>query len=773
MKKLLSTILLILTIINSLSAQKVGLVLSGGGAKGLSHIGVIKALEENNIPVDYVTGTSIGSIIGALYAIGYTTDEMHELFSSHNFYVWLNGLTDEKLKYFYLEPDPVSNLISMSFERDSIGIKAYLPTNIISSYQMDFAFMEIMGGAEAAANYNFDSLMVPFRCAASDIYKKKSIIFKQGNLTLAVRASMSIPLYFRPVKYGNQLLFDGGIFNNFPIDAMLDDFNPDYVIGVQVSENNENPAEDDLVAQIENMIMDQSDYHIPEGKGVMIQPDVLNVGMLSFSKCDELIQKGYDAAMKLMPQIKEKVLRRISETELAQKRADFKSKITPLTFNKIEPYGLKRYPSLYVKRVMQPKSKDTLNIIDVRKQYYKLLADKHMDKIYPSSQFDDSSRFYTLKLNIRQSKAYHFYVGGNISPSATSEAFLQLEHKFFGFFPLSTIVNGYFGKFYTSGKFYTRVDVPYSVKFYLEAALQLNRFNYMEADPDVFFIDTRSPVSIKNDFEFYANIGFPIKMSGRLLAGISLGHLKEQYYQIPNFTSNDFLDRSVLPYTSYHISYQRKTLNHRMYADKGVNFELEFCYTNSEERFHKGTTSPDAFPNTTIKGIDFYDIYLHYENIAVKFGKIRMPFSIDASISKHDNLSNPMIDLLTTTAYRPTPFSKTMLFENFRAKNFAGGALGLLYNIGENLHFRTDCYVFQPYKKEYLTIDTAKGIYITEKQAKPFGGREYFFNASLVYHSLIGPVAFNLMYMPEGKNHFYYMFNVGFMLYNKSRWARN
>ena len=773
MKKIISQFLLIITLFSSnVNAQKVGLVLSGGGAKGLAHIGVLKALEENNIPIDYVTGTSIGSIIGALYAIGYSTDDMRELFLSRNFYVWLNGLTDEKLRYFYMEPDPTPDMLRMSFKRDSTGIKAYLPTNIISSYQMDFAFMEIMGGAEAAANYNFDSLMVPFRCAASDIYNKKTVIFSKGNLTLAVRASMSIPLYFRPVKFGNQLLFDGGIFNNFPIDAMLNDFNPDYVIGVQVSENNENPDEDDLVAQIENMIMDQSDYNVPQGKGVMIQPDVLNVGMLSFSKCDELIEKGYTAAMKLIPQIKENISRRVTSEELNQKRENFKKKILPLSFNNIETENINRYQSFYVKRMFYKKKSDSISIDYARKQYYKLLIDKHFDKIYPSSKLNDTTPYYSLNLNIKSSKPYAFSIGGNISPTATSEAFLQYEHRFFGFLPISNIINGYFGKFYTSGKFYTRIDIPYYFKFFLEAAIQLNRFNYMEVDPDVFFIDTRSPVSIKNDFEFYANLGFPAMMGGKILAGISLGHLKEQYYQSPNFTSNDNLDRSTLPYMSYRISYLRRTMNHRVYPDKGTNFELELSYTDCEEKFFHGTTNPDMNKNTTQKGIDFYDFYLHYENIAIKLGKIRFPLSIDVNSSKHDELSNPMINLLTTTAYRPTLYTKTMLFEEFRAKTFVGASAGFLYNFSENVHLRTDFHIFQPYKKEFLTVNTAQNTYETQHK-KNFDGRQIFINAALVYHSLIGPAAFNVMYMPEWSNHFYYTFNIGYMLFNKSRWAKN
>ncbi|MEE3448710.1 MAG: patatin-like phospholipase family protein, partial [Bacteroidales bacterium] len=224
MKKTLF-ILTFLLLCFSAKPQQVGLVLSGGGAKGLAHIGVLKAFEENGIPIDYITGTSMGSIIGALYASGYTTDEMTELFTSDKFKTWLSGMTAENLRFFYKNEDPTAVWLNLRMNVDSV-LKIYLPTNIISSYQMDFAFEEIMGQSAAAARYNFDSLMVPFRCVASDVYKKKPVIFKNGHLSTAVRSSMAIPLYFKPMIYQGSLLFDGGIYDNCPIDVMENDFDP-------------------------------------------------------------------------------------------------------------------------------------------------------------------------------------------------------------------------------------------------------------------------------------------------------------------------------------------------------------------------------------------------------------------------------------------------------------------------------------------------------------------------------------------------------------------
>ena len=197
MRKITVIIALFLAAIQIVSAQKVGLVLSGGGAKGAAHIGVIKALEENNIPIDYITGTSIGAIIGSLYAMGYSPEEMLELMLSKEFSYWQTGTVEEQYTYYFKEPYPTPEFAHFSIDMsDSLQIKAsFLPQSLINPIQMNQAFMALFSQATAKAGWNFDNLFVPFRCVASDIYSKKAIIFKNGDLGDAVRASMTFPFF--------------------------------------------------------------------------------------------------------------------------------------------------------------------------------------------------------------------------------------------------------------------------------------------------------------------------------------------------------------------------------------------------------------------------------------------------------------------------------------------------------------------------------------------------------------------------------------------------
>ena len=213
------------------NAQSVGLVLSGGGVRGMAHIGVLKALEENHIPIDYITGTSAGALVGSLYASGLTPDQIEQMVTSTDFVKTVSGKFSEDNLY-YFKSDPLdAGWISIKLIIDST-FRTQLPSNVVNPAEINYGLMQSMASPIAVANYNFDSLLVPFRCVSADITAKKPIVFSKGDLAFAVRASMAYPFYYAPVLVGDNILYDGGIYNNFPSDIMLNDFNPDVIIGV-------------------------------------------------------------------------------------------------------------------------------------------------------------------------------------------------------------------------------------------------------------------------------------------------------------------------------------------------------------------------------------------------------------------------------------------------------------------------------------------------------------------------------------------------------------
>ena len=296
MRKIFLVFITLWLIIPAIHAQKVGLVLSGGGAKGMTHIGIIRALEENNIPIDYIAGTSMGAIIGSLYAMGYSPDDMVELLKSEDFKRWYSGEVEEKYVYHFKKNLPTPEFFNIRFSfKDSLkSLKPqFLPTSVVNPIQMNLVFVDLYARATAACKGDFDKLFVPFRCIASDVYNKKQLVMKEGDLGDAVRASMSFPFMFKPIEIDNVLAYDGGIYNNFPTDVMRDDFHPDVIIGSVVSTNPTKPKENDLMSQIENMVMQKTDYSIPDSMGILMTFKYDNVNLMDFQRIDELHDIGY------------------------------------------------------------------------------------------------------------------------------------------------------------------------------------------------------------------------------------------------------------------------------------------------------------------------------------------------------------------------------------------------------------------------------------------------------------------------------------------------
>ena len=300
----------------------VGLVLSGGGSKGIAHIGVIQALEDNDIPIDYVTGTSMGAIVGGLYAMGYTPAEMLDLILSRDFGYWSTGRIDPDLTFYFNREEPSPVMINVP-----IGPKPgpKVPASLISPLPMNFAFMELFAPATAACGGDFDRLMVPFRCVASDIDARRMKVLRGGSLGDAIRASMSFPIVFQPTEIDSALLYDGGIYDNFPVDVMLRDFAPDVIFGVTVNTPTPGPQYS-LMDQLENLVIQRADYNLPPRRGMKLHIDLRQFGLLDFPKAREIYRIGYEHALAVMDSLKTRIPGRTSPEVRRLRRDAFRAR---------------------------------------------------------------------------------------------------------------------------------------------------------------------------------------------------------------------------------------------------------------------------------------------------------------------------------------------------------------------------------------------------------------------------------------------------------------
>src|SRR5581483_9796932 len=515
LKHLFICVLLLTMGIDSFS-QKVGLVLSGGGASGIAHIGVIKALEENHIPIDYVTGTSMGAFIGAMYAAGYTPAEMEKIVTSPDFQRIATGTISSKLQYYFKQPLTEASWINFRFSLDT-SIITSIPTHLVSPIPIDFALLKYFTGPSSAAGNSFDNLFVPFRCVAADIVEKKPHIFSTGNLGEAVRASISYPFYLKPIVIDGKMYFDGGLYNNFPTDIMQQDFHPDIILGSNVSSNIEPPTDDNILSEIKNMLMTKTNYTL-EGKGKIIVPNV-EAGILTADHPKALIDSGYAATIRQIPAILQMISRKEDSAQLVQRRLAFKDKQRALVFKNLSIHGVNPSQQRYIKSILN-KHGDILTLNEVEKRYYKVATDPDIHSIYPLANID-SSGLYSLDATVKKEKHFSAGFGGVISNRPISEGYVGIQYNYTGKEELNLAANTYFGKLYTSALVNARIYFPTSLPFYLEPAVIYNRVDYFTSSTE-FFEDIQPPYLTQNDEFGKIDLGLPVGMSSKLVLGANL-----------------------------------------------------------------------------------------------------------------------------------------------------------------------------------------------------------------------------------------------------------
>lgn len=281
----------------------IGLVLSGGGAKGLAHIGVLKVLEEEGIYPDYITGTSMGSIIGGLYAIGYTADDLSEINKTAD---WETLLSDE------ISADRIVMEEKYEYNRYLFEIpyrnkQLTLPSGLIEGQQLENYFSDLTWRTAGIADFN--NYPYPFHCMAVDIVKGQPIEFQHGDLGNAMRASMAIPSVFAPVRKDSMLLVDGGVIRNFPVEEAKA-MGADIIIGVYVGFE-ENITAEQLHSLSDVLTRTTVFYGIFDSQqqinktDILITPDLNGMGAADFSKGGIIEKYGYQAADSLRQQLRE------------------------------------------------------------------------------------------------------------------------------------------------------------------------------------------------------------------------------------------------------------------------------------------------------------------------------------------------------------------------------------------------------------------------------------------------------------------------------------
>ncbi|SNR53865.1 patatin-like phospholipase family protein [Flavobacterium sp. ov086] len=405
---------------DSIKRPKIGLVLSGGGAKGFAHIGVLKVLEEAGIKIDYIGGTSMGSVIGGLYASGYNATQIDSIFKKTNFDDLINDYIPRSSKNFYGKKNDELYAIVLPFSNFRVGIpealsKGMYNYNLLSSLTRNVRHVR-----------DFNKLPTPFLCIGTNIETGEEVLLNKGNLVQAMMASAAFPSLFTPVEIDGNLLVDGGVVNNYPIKEVRN-LGADIIIGVDVQDdlmnrkNLKNATR--ILVQITNLQSIDKMKNKIKDTDIYIKPDIRDYGVISFDKGEEIIRKGEEAAFAVYEKIKS-----LSSEETFYKKPKLKVSSDTLEIKKINSEKLDNYTKEYINGKLRFKPESTITYDDLKTGINNINATQNFSTISYCLQPDGNADDLDLVLKENPTQTF-LKLGLHYDGLYKSGILLNLTHK--------------------------------------------------------------------------------------------------------------------------------------------------------------------------------------------------------------------------------------------------------------------------------------------------------------------------------------------------------
>ncbi|MBP6671793.1 MAG: patatin-like phospholipase family protein [Bacteroidetes bacterium] len=350
---------------NKVKRPTVCLVLSGGGARGIAHVGVIKELEKHHIPIDYIVGTSIGGIIGGLYASGYSTEELEAIVDTTDWNYVLSLTQDNERKDLYLSHKVAADRKQLSIRFD--GLRPILPSALSSGQRLTNFINQLTLQSLYHPVKNFDDLKIPFRCVSTDLISGQQIVFASGNLSEALRASISIPLLYNPLKKDTLELTDGGLISNIPVDVARR-LGADIIIAVnavsplRTATQLNNPWE--VTDQIVSIMAQEKNKRALDSATIVITPDLGSYPTLDFSNLTFVKQQGvYAARMKIDAILDSINTRKMNALNDASPLSNFSFKLRSVSFSSIETDTALFMPLTRIRSTSIPALREQISLV--------------------------------------------------------------------------------------------------------------------------------------------------------------------------------------------------------------------------------------------------------------------------------------------------------------------------------------------------------------------------------------------------------------------------
>lgn len=682
------------TLTDTLHRESVGLVLSGGGAKGIAHVGVIKALEDNDIPIDYVTGTSMGAIVGSLYSCGWSPDEMLEFFTSSDFADWSTGTINPDNVYYYYKPEPTPKWVevNVSFKRKESLPTQIIPTSLVSPLPMNIEFLNLYGKYSKQCGENFNKLFVPFRCVASDVYHKHKVVFGSGSLGEAVRASMSFPMVFRPISVDGVLLYDGGIYDNFPVNVMESDFDPDFIIGVSVSGADTKPQSGDMYGQLEDMIIQNNDYSVPPEKGVKIQVPVLNFGVLQFDKARTIYEIGYKKGLEMVDSIKSRISAREPLSRVAERRKAFAQDTRPLEFDSVRVEGIKGSQARYLKYLFTGDHPQPFGMARTIDAYYRAVTDGSLSNLVPEAEFlPRGNDVLTLKATPR--RPWTLAVGGFLTTSTNSNLYFSAGYHTLGHNSLDVAFSAWLGQAYFAGMLNAKFALRTAVPSYAEIVGVLSQQKFY--DNEEMFYKSSNPMFI-TEVDNFMRLGY-VWAIGRHMKGyanLAGGYISDTYYpgKRQEYAGED-RDKTQYRVGVIRTGIEANSLDNQMFPSAGERWYVNIDLSLQSSRFipNGNKNEMSAWDSKPVASFEVLWKKFFLLNKYIKMGVMANGYATLQRLNQ--NYTNTQIH---APAFSPTPATQNYFNVAFRSDNFLAAGVIPMWTPLKRLQLRGDFYLYQP-----------------------------------------------------------------------------
>ncbi|BDD07631.1 patatin [Fulvitalea axinellae] len=746
--------------------QTVGVVLSGGGMKGVAHAGVLKALEERNIPIDYITGTSMGAVVGGMYASGMSPLEIVQYLKDDKFQEWLSGVYDRKYDFLYAAEDDTPSWASFSVALDST-FRSTLGSGLAKDVALNYVLTEKTARASSAANYDFDSLMVPFAATASEIFTQKPVVLRKGSLSKAIRASITVPVVFRPIRVNGQYYFDGGVYNNFPVDLCRKLYKPDVVIGVNVSSKTFKGypyGEDEQLLGDVLMFafLDRSDPDAVGADGIYIAPDLGDYTAMDVAAIPAILDSGYVAAQKKMPEILEKITARRTCEETGKIRNEFLKKSEPLVFSGVRYKGFTKNEQRFVHSFFKKRKRATLYLSDIKEGFNSLVSIPYFANTYPDIKWDPDSEAYKLVLEDNSKRDLSLQAGGAVNLRASSIFYLGLKLTHFDGVLSRHTADVYTGRIYNSVHYHSRFYMPSSLSFYVQPFFTLNKWDYSNALSLIGGSNGDSPLLVRQDEFIGLELGAPLGLKYK--AGFKGGYLRnrDQYSYLRRFVDEgQKMDLHVIEGKRFGVFVKRNTYDRKAFPKEGTKMRFGLDYYGTFNRYYPGLEEDAARQAKNVT--DWFRLQFRLEQFIPMSKTYTLGYLAQADFSTDHTFPDYNGTLINTPGFYPTEDSKLLFLNDFHSPNFVAGGLRNALSFGNNFQWRVDGYVFAPLESVKFNKNFKPKI-----EGDIFRHIRLSAGTTFLYQTPIGPISATYNYYDDPGNEHNFFLSFGYFMFRRS-----